>query len=197
MLIVAEWVIYILTGALIYAFVGKGVPSPALLAAGHTVRRVGFGVALIVIFVSGSINTVAAGRYLHYRIFKGTPHQFISTRLGVVAWVAIIGILTVIGWVLAVAIPFFNDLLGIISALCVSGFSFYLPGFCWFILLKEGSWRKSLKNILLSIVNLFIILLGFFFLVGGIYGSVVGIRDEYKNGQIGKPFQCTWDGGRQ
>lgn len=104
LLIVAEWVIYILTGALIYSFVGKGVPSPALLAAGHTVRRVGFGVALIVIFVSGSINTVAAGRYVHFRIFKGTTHQYISTPLGIGAWVAIIFILSVIGWVLAEAI---------------------------------------------------------------------------------------------
>lgn len=89
--------------------------------------------------------------------------------------------------------PFFSDLLGIISALCVSGFSFYLPGFAWFYLLKQGSWRGSFKNVVLSIVNVFIILLGFFFLIGGVYGAVVGIRDSYRQGAVGHPFTCNWN----
>lgn len=38
-----EIFIYTLTGALVYAFVGVDVGSPALLSAGHTVSRVAFG----------------------------------------------------------------------------------------------------------------------------------------------------------
>lgn len=192
LLVVAEWIIYILTGALIYAFVGVGVPSPALLASGHLVRRIGFGVALVVIFVSGSINTVAASRYLHHRIFKGTPHVYISTPLGYSAWVGIVFLLTAIGWVIAEAIPAFSLILSIISAVCVSGFSFYLPGFIWFYLLRDGAWNKDARNIALSVLNVFLIALGFFFFVGGIYGSAVQLKDTYQHNKAGQPFSCTW-----
>jgi hypothetical protein len=49
-----EIVIYTLTGSLVYAFVGNGVSGLALLSAGPTISRVAFGVALPVIFISGS-----------------------------------------------------------------------------------------------------------------------------------------------
>lgn len=52
----SEIFIYTLTGALIYAFVGTEVSSPALLSAGGVVSRIAFGIALPVIFISGSIN---------------------------------------------------------------------------------------------------------------------------------------------
>lgn len=41
-----EIFIYTLTGALVYAFVGNEIESPAILSAGFTVSRVAFGIAL-------------------------------------------------------------------------------------------------------------------------------------------------------
>lgn len=50
-----EIFIYTLTGALIYAFVGPDVSSPALLSAGSLMAKVAFGLALPVIFISGAM----------------------------------------------------------------------------------------------------------------------------------------------
>lgn len=74
---IVEITIYTVTGAVLYSFAGQDVESPALLSAGHTLSRVGFGVALPVIFISGSINTVVLGRLIHSRIFKKSPLRFI------------------------------------------------------------------------------------------------------------------------
>jgi len=57
-----EIVIYTVTGATVYAFVGQSVKSPALLSAGPLLSKVAFGVALPVIFISGSINTTCCAR---------------------------------------------------------------------------------------------------------------------------------------
>lgn len=65
-----EIFIYTITGGLVYAFVGQGVQSPALLSAGGLLSRIAFGIALPVIFISGSINTVVLGRLIHGRMFK-------------------------------------------------------------------------------------------------------------------------------
>ncbi len=55
-----EIFIYTLTGALVYAFVGSEVKSPAILSAAPLVSKVAFGIALPVIFISGSINSTVS-----------------------------------------------------------------------------------------------------------------------------------------
>ena len=171
---IAEIVIYTLTGALIYAFVGPSVGSPALLSAGSLVSRIAFGVALPVIFISGSINTVVLGRLIHGRIFKNSPIRFINSPMGWITWLAIITIATIIAFVIAEVIPFFNDLLSISSSLFISAFTFYFPGIMWFVLIKEGKWSEP-RNLMLGALNICVIIIGLVTLGAGTYSSVVDI----------------------
>jgi hypothetical protein len=166
-----EIVIYTVTGATIYAFVGQDVQSPALLSAGGTLSRVAFGVALPVIFISGSINTVVFGRLVHGRIFANSPIRFINTKMGWITWLGVIAAATIIAFIIAEVIPFFSDLLSISSALFISGFSFYFPSLMWFLLIRKGSWTEP-RNLILTIVNTFIGLIGLIILVAGTYSSI-------------------------
>lgn len=155
-----EMFIYTVTGALIYAFVGDSVKSPALLSAGSLVSRVAFGIALPVIFISGSINSTVVGRYILNRAFPNSEIRYIHNKQGWTYWICLIGMITIVAWVIAEAIPFFNDLLGIISSLFISGFTFYFPALFWFQLIKEGKWYHGWKNITLSILNAVILCIG-------------------------------------
>lgn len=128
---IVEIIIYTCTGAIGYALIGQEVKSPALLSAGHTVSRIAFGIALPVIFISGSINTVTAGRYIMDRYFSKSTIKYVNTPAGWGVWILMIALMSVIAWVVAEAIPFFSDLLSIISSLFISGFTFYLPGIMW------------------------------------------------------------------
>ncbi|GAB1197930.1 hypothetical protein APSETT444_007236 [Aspergillus pseudonomiae] len=168
---ITEIIIYTLTGSLIYAFVGVDVGSPALLSAGNMLSKVAFGIALPVIFISGSINTVVLGRLVHGRIFKNSPIRYINTKMGWITWLAVITVATIVAFVIAEVIPFFNDLLSICSALFVSGFTFYFPALMWFILIREGKWNEP-KNLMLGAINLFVLLIGLVTLVGGTYSSI-------------------------
>lgn len=185
-----EIFIYTLTGALIYAFVGTDVGSPALLSAGHTVSRVAFGIALPVIFISGSINGTVVGRYILDRVFTNSPMRYINSARAWGLWIALIAIITLIGWIIAEAIPFFNALLGIISALFISGFTFYFPALFWFQLVKTGKWNDSAKNIALSVLNAFIFVIGIAILGCGTYASVQDIVNQYSSGKVRGSFTC-------
>ncbi|KAK0120245.1 hypothetical protein ONS95_011651 [Cadophora gregata] len=169
-----EIFIYTLTGALIYAFVGQDVSSPALLSAGPLMAKIAFGVALPVIFISGSINGTVVARYIHGRIYKDSVVRFINTKKGWITWLILISVITIVAWVIAEAIPFFGDLLGIMSALFISGFTFYFPAIFWFVLIKEGKWYEK-KNLLLSAVNAVCFIIGMVVLVAGTYSTVVDI----------------------
>jgi hypothetical protein len=188
---IIEIVIYTITGALIYAFVGPNVRSPALLSAGSTVSRIAFGVALPVIFISGSINGVVAGRYILRRAFPNGTIQYVNTVKGWLVWVPLVAIQVVIAWIIAEAIPFFNALLGLISSLLISGFSYYFPALFWFFLLKEGKWNKDWRNIGLSIFNLAIFMIGMAILGCGTYANVQDIVDQYAQHRVRGSFSCA------
>ncbi len=175
-----EIVIYTVTGAAIYSFVGIDVKSPALLSAGSLLSKVAFGIGLPVIFISGSINTTVAARYIHGRVFKNSVIRYVNTPKGWITWLALITFITIIAWVIAESIPFFSDLLSISSSLFISGFTFYLPAIMWFMLICEGRWYDR-KNWLKSATNGFIFVLGIVILVGGTYASVADIVSSHSS----------------
>jgi hypothetical protein len=185
-----EIFIYTLTGALIYAFVGQDVKSPALLSAGPTVARIAFGIALPVIFISGSINGTVVGRYILDRAFPNSPIRYIKGKKGWLTWLSLQAVLTIIAFIIAEAIPFFNALLGLMSALFISGFTFYFPALFWFQLVKEGKWNANRKNISLSILNGVVFVIGLLVLGCGTYASVNEILHMYTKGDVRKPFTC-------
>ncbi|THC92698.1 hypothetical protein EYZ11_007837 [Aspergillus tanneri] len=187
---ITEITIYTLTGALIYAFVGQDVRSPALLSAGHTLSRVAFGIALPVIFISGSINTVVLGRMIHGRIYRDSPIRFINTKMGWFTWLVVITVATILAFVIAEIIPFFSDLLSICSALFVSGFTFYFPAVMWFMLIREGDWTSP-KNLGLGALNLLCFLIGIITLGAGTYASVNDIILNYQHGSVRGVFTCA------
>jgi hypothetical protein len=169
-----EIFIYTVTGALVYAFVGQDVQSPALLSAGSLLSRVAFGIALPVIFISGSINIVVLGRLVHGRIFKESNIRFVNTKMGWITWLAVITTLTILEFVVAEVIPFFDDLLSLISSLFISGFTFYFPAIMWFMFIRSDDFSIS-KTILFSVTNVCILLIGLIVLGAGTYSSIVDI----------------------
>ncbi|KAK5732409.1 hypothetical protein LTR17_010585 [Elasticomyces elasticus] len=186
-----EIVIYTTVGALIYAFVGKDVGSPALLSAGHTVTRIAFGVALPVIFISGAINSTVVARFIVDRAFKDSEIRLVNSKAGWLVWISLIAVITVLSWVVAEAIPFFSALLGLISSLFISGFSFYFPALFWFFLIKEGKWNASRRNICLSIINAVVLVIGVTILGCGTYASVMDIIVQFRSGDVRGSFSCN------
>lgn len=186
-----EIFIYTMTGALIYAFVGQDVKSPALLSAPDMISRIAFGIALPVIFISGSINGTVVGRYIMDRAFTHSQIRFVTTARGWAVWICLITTITIIGWIIAEAIPFFNALLGLISALFISGFTFYFPALFWFKLIKKGKWNANAKNISLSILNAIVFLIGIAVLGCGTYASVQDIINQYTSGDVRAAFTCS------
>ncbi|KAK3670138.1 hypothetical protein LTR78_009985 [Recurvomyces mirabilis] len=190
-----EIFIYTLVGAIVYAFVGSAVQSPALLSAGTLISRVAFGVALPVIFISGAINSTVVARFIMDRAFANNARvRYVHSTKGWIIWISLIAGITLISWVIAEAIPFFNALLGLISSLFISGFTFYFPAIFWFKLVKQGKWNQGAKNISLSILNGFIFCIGLIVLGCGTYASVESILEEYAKGSVRGSFTCSAQG---
>lgn len=171
---IIEIFIYTLTGTLVYAFVGVDVESPALLSGGPLISKIAFGVALPVIFISGAIITQTAARLIHGRVYANRVERYVNTTRGWITWLLTVLIIVLVGWVIAEAIPFFSNLVALISSLFNSGFALYLPGLMWFTLLREGP-LLSRKNLVPLFINGFMIAAGMVVLVGGTWASIKSI----------------------
>ncbi|KPM38587.1 N amino acid transport system protein [Neonectria ditissima] len=187
---VVEIAIYTLTGSIIYAFVGQDVQSPALLSAGPLLARIGFGIAFPVIFISGSINITVVCRYIHGQMYHDSTARYVNTKKGWVTWLALVSLVSVLAWVVSEAVPIFSDLLSIISALFVSGFSYYIPPIMWFVLLKKGKWYHR-KNLVASISSAIVFIIGIVVFSCGTYASIAGLVTKFRDGAVGKPFTCA------
>ncbi|KAJ5659560.1 hypothetical protein N7507_006011 [Penicillium longicatenatum] len=183
-------VIYTLTGSIIYAFVGQGVQSPALLSAGPLLSRIVFGLALPVIFISGSINLTVVSRYIHGKMYQKSINRFINTSEGWVSWLGLVFFITVIAWMIAEAIPIFSSLLSIMSSLFVSGLAFYFPPVMWYKLLREGAWYEK-HNLKAAICNGVVFVVGMIVFTCGTYASIADLVHIFQSGSVGKPFTCS------
>lgn len=106
-------------------------------------------------------------------------------------WIIILTVEAILALIIAEAIPFFSDLLSLISSLFISGFSFFVPAIMWFVLLRdrEAGWfsRANLPNLIMSSITL---VFGLVVLVAGLASSIVSIKDEYTMGSVRTPFSC-------
>ena len=102
-----------------------------------------------------------------------TSHSFV----GWATWIGICFIIWVLAFIIAEVIPFFNDLLGVISALFASWFTYGISGIFWFHLTPRSqywgtTWQKT-KTVFWG----FIVLAGLFIMVAGLYSSIWSIVD--------------------
>lgn len=57
------------------------------------------GIALPVIFISGSINSTVVGRYILNRALPNSSIRYINNKKGWLVWIGLIASITLIAWV--------------------------------------------------------------------------------------------------
>lgn len=158
---------YLVVAAVTYRYAGAHVASPALGSASPLFQKISYGVALPTIVISGVINGHVAAKYIYVRLFRGTGILTERTLYSRGMWALIAAALWVVAWLVAEAIPVFNNLLGLVSALFASWFTYGLAGMFW-LYMNRGQYGKSWGKVLLTGVNVGM------FLVGGLIVSHSG-----------------------
>ena len=152
---ITDTALYLIAAVVIYRYAGEGVASPALLSASPTVAKVSFGVAVGSIVIAGVIIGHVGAKTIYVRLFRGTNKMNQRSLVSYGTWVLIVLIMWTIAWIIANAIPVFNDLLNLLAAAFGSWFSFGLEGLFWLYMNKEP---RSVKKIALAGLNIFLVL---------------------------------------
>jgi amino acid permease len=124
---------YVVTAVVVYYYAGDHVASPALDSASNVVKKVAYGVAIPTIVIAGVVNGHVAVKYLFVRLLRNNKDDLMHQKSwkSYRIWVGICTASWLAAWIIAEAVPVFNDLLGLTSALFASWFTFGLSGMFW------------------------------------------------------------------
>ncbi|GAA5988515.1 hypothetical protein JCM11641_003300 [Rhodosporidiobolus odoratus] len=190
-------VIYIVVGVVVYYYAGQYVASPALGTAGTLMKRISYGLALPGLLVGAILFVHLSAKFLFVRILKGSHHLSHGTRTHWTVWLSCTFGCGIIGYILASAIPVFGGLLGLIGACFGTAMSLHAESFMWLFDSRKRFFNRETRTTRLWIgwvVNIILILVGSFILVGGTYGAAIAIRDAYRT-SAGKPWTCADNSG--
>lgn len=197
-----ELVTFALCGSIVYVYVGNEyMTGPAFGSLVGNYKKIAFSFALPTILFLGSLYSNVTAQFFFLHIFKeGSVHRENHTKRGWSTWIAINVGLWIFAFVIAEVIPFFSDLLSLMSSLFDCWFGFVFWGVAYFRLkqYKDPGFRfwpyfkqASIITKLSMIWNVLLIVMGFYILGPGLYATLQSIIDSYKSGLYGLPFSCA------
>ena len=148
------------------------------------------------IIIAGVIFGHVVGKCILVRIYSKEKRPADTWPL----WTLIIGVLWIVAWIIAqssvplsksqttltiISIPNFSDLLGIISALFGSWFTYGITGFFW-MFMNRGKYTSSWIKLFLTALNILSIAIGATICGVGLYTSGYSISQ----GTGGKSWSC-------
>lgn len=198
----SEVILFSLAGAVIYIYVGNDyMTAPAFGSLIGNGKKIAYSFALPTILFLGSLYSNVSAQFMFVKIFgQDSHHHTEHTFTGWAVWIGLNTILWVIAFVLGEAIPFFSDLLSLMSSLFDCWFGFVFWGMAYFKLRKHwnsnftilsGLKSDGLKGKVEIIINIFLILTGIYMLGPGTYASVESIILSYQSHSYGSAFSCA------
>ena len=198
---IAEVILFSLVGSIIYVYTGTQYnTAPAFGSLGNEVYlKVSFSFMIPTIIFLGVLYASVSARFLFFRFYSGSRHMSSHTVAGWAGWAAILAVLWVFAFIIAEVIPFFSDLLSLMSSLFDSFFGFIFWGVAYLRMRRadygaEFYKVRGARSWIGAIFNVFLIFVGFLFLGPGTYASVQSIVDGYKNDTFGGAFTCQSNG---
>ncbi|KAJ9495258.1 hypothetical protein LTR99_004353 [Exophiala xenobiotica] len=198
---ICEIILFSLVGGIVYGYTGTQYnTAPAFYSIGNEVyKKVSFSFMIPTLIFLGVLYASVSARFIFFRVFEGTRHKSSHTVVGWAAWAGILAVTWIFAFIVAEVIPFFADLLALMSSLFDSFFGWIFWGVAYLRMrqadLGPGFYKKrGIRGWIGFLMNIFIIIVGFYFLGVGTYTSVESIRLDYKAGNVKGVFTCANNG---
>ncbi|KAL8743507.1 MAG: hypothetical protein Q9190_004159 [Brigantiaea leucoxantha] len=198
---ICEIIVFSLVGSVIYAYTGTQYnTAPAFGSLGnHLYKKVAFSFMIPTLIFLGVLYASVSARFLFFRIFEGSKHKGNHTVLGWATWAGILAVTWIMAFIVAEVIPFFSDLLSLMSSLFDSFFGFIFWGTAYMRMRKADygpGWisKRGIRGLFGFVSNVVIIIIGCYMLSAGTYATVQSIINNYAAGSVKGVFACGANG---
>jgi Transmembrane amino acid transporter protein len=177
---IAEVILFSLVGSIVYAYTGTNYnTAPAFGSLGNEVYlKVSFSFMIPTLIFLGVLYASVSARFVFFRLFRGSNHMGNHTIIGWASWAGILACTWILAFIIAEVIPFFSDLLSLMSSLFDSFFGFIFWGVAYLRMRRadHGSsfWKvRGIRGFVGFVVNIILCIIGLFFLSAGTYVSAL------------------------
>ena len=177
---ICEIIVFSLTASIVYVYTGTQYnTSPAFGSLGNEIyKKVAFSFMIPTLIFLGVLYASVSARFVFFRIFEGTRHKGSHTVIGWATWAGILALTWIVAFIIAEVIPFFSDLLSLMSSLFDSFFGFIFWGTAYMRMRRADygpGWisRRGIRGLSGFILNVILICIGLFMLSAGTYVSAL------------------------
>ena len=177
---ICEVIVFSLTASIVYVYTGTQYnTSPAFGSLGNEMyKKVAFSFMIPTLIFLGVLYASVSARFVFFRIFEGTRHKGNHTVVGWATWAGILALTWIVAFIIAEVIPFFSDLLSLMSSLFDSFFGFIFWGTAYMRMRRADygpGWisRRGIRGFSGFILNVILICIGLFMLSAGTYVSAL------------------------
>lgn len=174
----AEVVVFTIVGGVIYGYTGtQYMSSPAFGSLDNVIfKNVSFSFMIPTLIFVGVLYASVSARLIFFRLFDGSRHKSEHTVIGWSVWAGILAALWALAFIISEVIPFFQDLLSIMSSLFDSFFGFIFWGMAYLRMRHVDHGRRfyrerGVRGWVGFLINVGLIVTGLFFLGPGTYVS--------------------------
>ena len=178
---IAEIIVFSLVGGIVYAYTGTQYnTAPAFGSLGDELYlKIAFSFMIPTLIFLGVLYASVSAQFIFSCIFdKESKHKKEHTVVGWSTWAGILAATWIVAFIVAEVIPFFSDLLSLMSSLFDSFFGFIFWGTAYMRMRSADygpGWikKRGIRSIGGFALNVFVILVGCYMLTAGTYVSII------------------------
>ncbi|QLG74109.1 hypothetical protein HG535_0F06210 [Zygotorulaspora mrakii] len=197
-----EVIIFSLAGSIMYVYVGNAyMTAPAFGSLRRAFKIISFSFAIPTIVFVGALYANISAKFVFFNIFdQNSKHRYSNSKTSWVIWIVLLLCTWIGAFIIAEVIPFFSDLLSLMSSLfdCWFGFVFWGLAYIKLRKLKYGSEfsfsRLAFSEKLNYLLSIGLIGTGLYILGPGLYASIQSIITNYQLDAYGTVFSCASNG---
>lgn len=202
---ICEVIIFSLAGSIMYVYVGTYyMTAPAFGSLEKVYKIISFSFAVPTIIFAGALYANVSTKFIFFEFFKNDHDMlFKDSFKSWFYWLSILTTTWILAFVIAEVIPFFSDLLSLMSSLFDCWFGFIFWGVAYLRLKNEKyneiNCFKNFNNLnfiekIHYIIAISLIFMGIYILGPGLYATISSIVTNFENNVYGTVFSCTSNG---
>ncbi|OAL20812.1 hypothetical protein AYO22_08440 [Fonsecaea multimorphosa] len=139
--------------------------------------------------VIGIIYSNTTAKFIYHRVLGTSRHTHSHTVVGWAVWGLIVSGVWILSFIFAEVIPSMGDFLSLLSAAFDSFFGYIFFAICYWQL-YQGRCFQTFGRSVMTLIHIFVMIVGLFILGPGLYAAVKAIVADY-SGATSPAFSCA------
>jgi hypothetical protein len=182
--------LFIVPPAIGFHYLGQYSTAPAFGSLGVVAyKKASFAFVIVPTLVIGVIYANVSAKFVYFRIMGESRHAYSNTVIGWGVWGLVMAGIWVIAFIFAEVIPSMGDFLSLLGASFDSFFGFIFFAVAYWHLFK-GKYFAGAGRSVMTVIHVFVMMVGLFLLGPGLYAAVKAIIADYAAG-TSPAFSCA------